>query len=320
MDPTSEQELKQLLEEGRITEEEYKELLEALRQKETAQKPAEVPPKPNAPKPRTGYGRAALILMIIGILLPIVAIMIALVFHFIDVKLAAFLFMPFFLIGLLCGLLAFIFGIIGWKSKAGKVAAIGVPCLGVLFVIGWILFVFLFYVRCETVVVEEFEHQTVSLPYQATPSNTRKDVLEQGDLTFDKTVSYDGNGSLKIQTSNLRETAVRLLKADSLDTPNHVATYSAKLKSEHPNVTAYLEMWCEVEGKGKYFFRGNQCSMESTTDWAEAVIHIDFEDADSIKNVQLNLVIKGAGAVWVDDIKLGSRELEALDLRSINNL
>ena len=37
MEPTSEQELKQLLEEGKITEQEYQELLKALRQKETTQ-------------------------------------------------------------------------------------------------------------------------------------------------------------------------------------------------------------------------------------------------------------------------------------------
>ena len=51
MEPTSEQELKQLLEEGRITEEEHRELLEAIRQKETMKKPVE---KQNEPKPRTG--------------------------------------------------------------------------------------------------------------------------------------------------------------------------------------------------------------------------------------------------------------------------
>ncbi len=36
MEPTSEQELKELLEEGKITEQEYHELLEAIRQKETS--------------------------------------------------------------------------------------------------------------------------------------------------------------------------------------------------------------------------------------------------------------------------------------------
>jgi hypothetical protein len=72
MEPTSEQELKQLLEEGKITEQEYQELLEAIRQKETVQKPLDVPQKPTEPKPRTGYGKAALILMIIGLLSPLV--------------------------------------------------------------------------------------------------------------------------------------------------------------------------------------------------------------------------------------------------------
>jgi hypothetical protein len=56
MEPTSEQELKQLLDEGRITEEDYKELLEAIRQKETVQEKRLMcrnnPPIPN-PAPVT---------------------------------------------------------------------------------------------------------------------------------------------------------------------------------------------------------------------------------------------------------------------------
>ena len=89
MEPTSEQELKQLLDEGRITEQEYQELLEAIRQKETVQKPIE---KPNEHKPRTGYGRAALILMITGILLPIIAIMVTLLLNVVGIsKLSHFL-------------------------------------------------------------------------------------------------------------------------------------------------------------------------------------------------------------------------------------
>ena len=74
--------------------------------------------------------------MIAGILLPIAGIVASLLLNYLGVRLVAFLFMPFLLISLLCGLLAFIFGIIGWKTASGKIAVIGVPCLGLLVVPG----------------------------------------------------------------------------------------------------------------------------------------------------------------------------------------
>ena len=66
METTSKQELKQLLDEGRITEQEHGELSEAIRQKETMKKPVE---KQNEPKPRTGFGKAALIFFILSSIL-----------------------------------------------------------------------------------------------------------------------------------------------------------------------------------------------------------------------------------------------------------
>ncbi len=136
MEPTSEQELKQLLDEGKITEEEYRELLEAIRQKETMQKPVE---KPKEPKPRTGYGKAALILMIIGFLLPLVPLILNLILSFQarqdHTGLMLICVGPFIMVSMLCELLAFIFGVIGWKTKSGKVAAIGAPCLGIIFIV-----------------------------------------------------------------------------------------------------------------------------------------------------------------------------------------
>ena len=136
MEPTSEQELKELLEEGKITEEEYGELLEAIRQKEIAQKPVE---KPNESKLRTGFGKAALILMIAGVLLPLAPLILNLILSFLTRQdhtgLMLVIAGQFIMVSVLCELLAFIFGIIGWKTRFGKFAAIGAPCLGLIFIV-----------------------------------------------------------------------------------------------------------------------------------------------------------------------------------------
>ena len=68
MEPTSEQELKQLLEEGRITEEEYRELLEAIRQKETSKLTAT---ETSHSRPPIDYRKIVSLSIIIGVVLPV---------------------------------------------------------------------------------------------------------------------------------------------------------------------------------------------------------------------------------------------------------
>ena len=73
MEPTSEQELKQLLEEGRITEEEYRELLEAIRQKEKSKLTAA---ETIQPKSQTDWHKIVPLIFIICGVLPFVAALI----------------------------------------------------------------------------------------------------------------------------------------------------------------------------------------------------------------------------------------------------
>ncbi len=121
--PNSREELEGLHEEGKITDEEYEELLAAL-----------TPRVKREPSPGTGrrhkeiIGWIALGLMIIGVVL--VAIFYAVVAALHPPKYTIAL--PLFAFFLLCELPACLLGIIAWRTVQGKIAAIGAPLLMVL--------------------------------------------------------------------------------------------------------------------------------------------------------------------------------------------
>jgi hypothetical protein len=303
MEPTSEQELKQLLEEGKITEDEYHQLLEAIHQKEKPQPPIE---KSAQVKPRTGYGRTALILFILSITLPIFSILLLIILS--AMKVGMLLAAPFLLIGMLCALMAFIFGIIGWKSTQGKIAAIGVPCLGLLIVPGLLLLMLFSHRAVKVVAVEGKEYYLK--PYQVYQLDSLDGVLKQDGLEFDSVISSDGKGSLKMTTGSLEKKTFRLLETGPVHVENRTLVYAAKLKSDLSSGRAYLEMWCDIPGKGEFFSRGLAQPISGTTQWTHAQIPFRLEAGQAPENVKLNLVVEGTGTVWIDDIKLLSNPLD----------
>ncbi|HOK96916.1 MAG TPA: hypothetical protein PK052_11645 [Anaerohalosphaeraceae bacterium] len=139
-------------------------------------------------RPRTGFGKAALILFI---LLPLVPIAFNIIVGMSGSATWARLSMvlaPFILLGLLCGLLAFIFGIVGWKSPAGKVAAIGVPCLGILCIPG--LFLLMFIPVTHAVKISHAEQSKVQdlIIHQAYPLDSLEGLITKGEAEIDEAV------------------------------------------------------------------------------------------------------------------------------------
>lgn len=304
MEPTSEQELKQLLEEGRITEEEHRELLEAIRQKETAQKPVEKAPES---KPRTGYGKVALILFILSIALPVVSILLSFILNTMKIKIV--LATPLVLIGLLCALLAFIFGIIGWRTTQGKIVAIGIPVLGIftflLIPLASILLAIAIPVLRGKRVQPEYKHELL----KSYSLDSTEGVLSPAGVEEDRNFFAEGVGSLKIVNDSLDKKSIHFFETGPMSIQNQILIYSAKLRSEGLDGRAYLEMWCEIPAKGEFFSRSIEAPIMGTTEWTTVQTPFRFEHGQSPANVKLNLVIEGLGAVWVDDIKLSSSAL-----------
>ncbi|MGZ3536392.1 MAG: hypothetical protein ACXU9K_14330, partial [Thermodesulfobacteriota bacterium] len=124
----------------------------------------------------------------------------------------------------------------------------------------------------------------------------------QSGVQFDKEVSSDGNGSLKITATE--PTVVRLFELGDIDVENARLIYQAKVRTEGVEGQVYLEMWCHFAGKGEYFSRGLQTPLTGTTNWTTEETPFFLKKGENPDNVKLNLVINGKGTAWIDDIRV----------------
>ena len=130
---SSEEELLQLREEGKISEDEYKDLLA------TMQKTAKIDTGPAAPeidktKSKRKLGKIAFVLMLVGIILPGVC--------FLAVELlvasepnAHAAIGPWFFLGVAFEIAAFVMGVISWPDVFGKATVIAISVLTVLLIL-----------------------------------------------------------------------------------------------------------------------------------------------------------------------------------------
>jgi hypothetical protein len=218
--------------------------------------------------------------------------------------------MPFLFLGLLCELLAFIFGIIGWKTTPGKIAAIGVPCMGLLIIPGFLLLGFLSFRAVQVPVPESYDTPAaVAIIHQEYPLDTLEDLISQDMATLDEEFYVNGEASLKFVSDSSEKKTIRLYEVKPTDIESGILIYQAQLKSLDLKGQAYLEMWCNIPGRGEFFSRDLEQPIAGTTDWIHAQTPFRLEFGQIPANVKLNLVIEGPGTVWIDDIKLLSSPL-----------
>lgn len=134
------------------------------------------------------------------------------------------------------------------------------------------------------------------------PIDSLDGIITQSGVQFDKEVSSDGNGSLKITAPE--PTVVRLFELGDIDVENARLIYQAKVRTEGVEGQVYLEMWCHFPGKGEYFSRGLQTPLASTTNWATEETPFFLKKGENPDNVKLNLVINGKGTAWIDDVRV----------------
>jgi len=134
------------------------------------------------------------------------------------------------------------------------------------------------------------------------PLDDMAGLLSETGAEIDKQVSSQGTGSLKVTTQG--PTTIRLFETGPLEVDNAVLVFKAKLRSQNLEGQAYLEMLCDLAGKGEFFSRGLDNTISGTTNWASAQTPFLLEKGQKPENIKLNLVIKGKGTVWIDDIKL----------------
>ncbi|MCP4580487.1 MAG: hypothetical protein GY839_02635 [candidate division Zixibacteria bacterium] len=127
-------------------------------------------------------------------------------------------------------------------------------------------------------------------------------LITQDNIEFDKEISSDGFGSIKIIAAE--STTVRLFETGDIDIEDCRLIYRGKIRTDNFSGQAFLEMCCGFPGKGEYFSRDLQSLVTGSVEWVTEETHFFLKKGENPDNVKLNLVINGAGTVWIDDIHL----------------
>lgn len=134
------------------------------------------------------------------------------------------------------------------------------------------------------------------------PINTMQGILTTADVHFDPSNSSDGSGALKITAESSR--TVRLYETGDIDIENARLIYSAKIRAENLEGQAYIEMWCQFDGKGEFYSRALQSTITGSTGWVSQETPFFLKPGENPDNIRLNVVINGKGTIWIDDVRL----------------
>ena len=127
-------------------------------------------------------------------------------------------------------------------------------------------------------------------------------ILTRSGVEIDKEITSDGNGSLRIETTE--RTVVRLFEIRDIDIEDARLIYQARVRTENMDGPVYLKMWCHFTGKGEFFSQGLQSPVSGTTEWTTLETPFLFRKGENPESVKLHLVIDGSGTTWIDDIRL----------------
>ena len=299
---SSEEELLQLRNEGKISEAEYEELLETLQKTAEVDVGEGIQDKPE-PVRTSGLAIASLVLSILSVVIgPLGCI-------------------P----GIVCGH-------IGRRQikKDPAIQGAGIATagliIGYIFLVLFVIVVFRFSQsrsRFRARIKEEArlseirqgeihrEWARVQVELKRFPVDTTEGIITQSSVEIDKQISSDGNGSLRITATEA--TVVRLFEIRLSEA--HLVTYTkgtrliyqAKVRTENVEGQVYLEMWCHFAGVGDFFSRGLGTPLTGTTDWTTVETPFFLKKGENPDSVKLNLVIDGKGTAWIDDIRLLKR-------------
>jgi hypothetical protein len=134
------------------------------------------------------------------------------------------------------------------------------------------------------------------------PVSSLEGVVAPDQVELDNEVSFDGNGSLRIEAAE--STTVRLYETGDIDVEKARLIYRARIRVENLIGQAFLEMLCVFGSQGEFFSRGLNSVVAGNEDWTEVQTEFFLKENENPDNVKLNVVVKGSGTVWIDDISL----------------
>jgi hypothetical protein len=289
---SSEEELLQLRNEGKISENEYEELRETL-QKTTKVGIREGGRDNLKPARTSGLAIASLVLSLIG---------------------------PFGCIpAIVCGHIALrkIRKEPTVKGYGLALAGLIIGYVGLCLLIVPITLIFLLYgwraqsyTTSRESAVAELQHARVEIATSELKHyslDTTEGILTQSGVTIDKKISSDGNGSLRIEATE--PTTVRLFETGDIDIEDARLIYQARVRTENVEGQVYLEIRCRFSSPGfpgiaESFSKGLMNPLSGSTDWTTLETPFLLQKGENPDNAKLNLVIDGKGTAWIDDIRL----------------
>lgn len=271
-DISSEEELLQLRNEGKISEDEYKELLNTLRKSTQFNVEQDLQDKPK-PTRTSGLAIASLVFSLV---IPVGCI-------------------P----AIICGHIA-----LRKTEKDATVQGRRLALAGLIIgyiVLGLFVVPIMLLLSYRGAAMAPPEAIDVTELKRFALDNT-EGLITQTNVQIDKQISSDGNGSLRIEAT--QPTTIRLFETGDIDIENARLIYEAKVRTENVEGQVYLEMWCHLAGLGDFFSRGLDRPLTGSTDWVTEDTPFFLKAGQNPDNVKLNLVINGKGTVWIDDIRL----------------
>ncbi len=325
---SSEEELLQLRNEGRISEDEYEQLLGAMKRTDkTKTRPANKDQSISA-----GTSILAVLSLVFSIVAAALTGFIGLFVFFFPFVVPLFL-VPFLsVLGIICGHLAL--RRIRRQTVGGRGLAIGGLIIGyivlglcIVFSVPFVIYMLTYNQQAmkEKAKLMEKQRDLLAVKKQAQLAieavelkrfglDDMEGIPSQSGLEIDRDISSDGKGSLRIEVT--QPTTVRLFETGEMDIENARLVCQAKVRTENVQGKVFLEMWCSFPGKGEFFSRGLMQPLTGTTDWITQETPFLLKKGENPDNIKLNLVIDGKGMAWIDDIRLLKEPLSFEDLMS----
>ncbi len=148
----------------------------------------------------------------------------------------------------------------------------------------------------------------------ALPVDDQKGLLREASRVphaMDYQISSDGNGSLRIDATE--QTFVNLYRiwGDEADVSYRRLVYAAEVRTEDASGPVFLVMQAgltSVPG-GEVPVVGREMALTGTNDWATLEAWTGNPGGSKLLETDLQLHIDGPGTVWIDDIRLISRQV-----------
>lgn len=135
------------------------------------------------------------------------------------------------------------------------------------------------------------------------------------DIISSSSAAIDPESGNALVVSSNEKTEVRLFEIDGKDLGSTRLVYNARVRTEDLTATddtrgiAYLQMNVLFPDGEELIARGPRVPLSGTTDWRSAETLLYVDEGMTPQRVKLNLVVDGAGKVWIEDVRLLHRPL-----------